>query len=193
VAEPSTALEGRILERFRIAAGRAPLPSRGRLRVLVAATLTAAILALGSIGWAVEQQRTAESLNADLASTLVKNEELAGLLASFQSSGRTYTASLLSPQGLQGYGQAIMFSAPGNGFLLVELPVVPQSAGPYDIQLVGKSVIDAGQLSPASGDHPTLLKWFKNEPLGKMTTVSVIDQSSGAVVLTGKLRQYPSS
>ena len=192
-AEPPTALEGRILERFRIAAGRVPLPSRNRLRVLIAATLAAAILAMGSIGWAVEQQRNAQSLKAQVLENRNKVADLLQLLSTFQGSGRTYTATLLSPTGFQGYGQAIMFSAPKSGFLLVDVPVLPKSGGPYQVQLVGKSVIDSGQLNPASGDHPVLLKWFDGEPLAKMTVVTIIDESTGAVVLTGKLQLYQSS
>src|SRR6185503_11039295 len=45
MSNPPSSLEGRIVERFRMSTGKAPAPPRGRLWVLAAATLTAALLA----------------------------------------------------------------------------------------------------------------------------------------------------
>jgi hypothetical protein len=192
VSQPPTSLEGRIVERFRMAAGRAPVPTRGRLWVLVAATLTAVFLAVGSLGWAIAQRGKAQSLEESFNEALKKNENLATLVSSFRGSGRTLTATLLAPSGDRGFGQAIVFSAPKEGFVLVDIPVLPAHGGPFSLQLVGKGVIDAGQVNPTHSGHPVVLKWFTDQPLGKMTTVTVIDESTGAVVLTGKLIPYTS-
>jgi hypothetical protein len=190
VVKPSSALEGRILERFRMATGRVPMPHRGRVRVLVAATMTAVFLAVGSLGWAISQQHNVQTLHEQVTDAVTKNNDLLILLSIFRGNGRTSTATLSSPSGGQGFGQAIVFTAPTEGFLLVDIAVLPKNAGPFTVQLVGNGVIDAGQLNLATSDRPVLLKWFTDEPLGRMSTVTVIDRSTGVVVLTGKIKAY---
>jgi hypothetical protein len=188
VSSPTSSLEGRIVERFRMASGRTSPPSRGRLRVLVAATMAAAFLALGSLGWAVSQQGKAQTTEELLSEAQQQNNALLTLIDTFKSSGRTHTATLMAPSGGRGFGQAIVFSAPGNGYVLVDIPVLPQSPGPFKLQLVGSAVIDGGQLN--GGDHVVALKWFTDKNLSKVTTVTVIDESTGAVALTGKVQPY---
>jgi anti-sigma factor RsiW len=189
VADPPTSLEGRILERFRMAAGRTPVPHRGRLRVMVVAAVVAAIAVSGTTGWVIAKKGT-ETLHEKVAEAVARSDDFAKLANSFRGNGRVFTGTLMAPVGDQGFGQAIVFSAPKEGFVLVDIPVLPQRGGPFSLQLVGKGVIDAGQINPANSDHPVILKWFTDEPLSKMTTVTVIDQSNGAVVLTGKLVPY---
>jgi hypothetical protein len=191
ISEPPSSLEGRIVERFRMATGRAPVPHRRKLRVLVAASLAAAIALSGTTGWVLAKQGS-QTLKEQVDLVLKENGDLANLLNSFRGSGRTLTATLVAPSGARGFGQVIVFSAPKEGFLLVDIPVLPESGGPFALQLVGKGVIDAGQVIAQQSGHPVVLKWFTDEPLGKMTTVTVIDQSTGAVVLTGKLAPYTS-
>jgi Putative zinc-finger len=192
VAQPPSSLEGRILERFRMAAGRAPIPHRGRLRVLLVAAVVAAIAVSGTTGWVIASKGT-QTLHERVNEALTKQQDFAKLLNSFKGNGRIFTGTLMAPTGDLGFGQAIVFSAPKEGFLLVDIPVLPEHGGPFSLQLVGKGVIDAGQVNPTPGEHPVVLKWFTDEPLSKMTTVTVIDQSTGAVVLTGKLVPYSSS
>lgn len=197
VAAPPSSLEGRIVERFRMSTGKAPAPPRGRLWVLAAATLTAALLAAGSLGWAVAQRSEVQTREQLLIEARKHNKDLVSLLNAFQGSGRTFTAILTAPPGAQGFGQAILFSAPKDGFVLVDIPVLPASSGPFVLQLVGSGVIDAGQLN---GDGRVVaLRWFTEDNLGsdirnlgRVKTVSVIDQSTGAVVLSGSVQPYSS-
>jgi anti-sigma factor RsiW len=189
VAEPPSSLEGRIVERFRMAAGRAPVPHRGRLRVLLAAAVVAAIAVSGTTGWAIAKQGT-QTLHEKVTKAVTQNKDFARLVNSLKGNGRVFTGTLMAPTGDRGFGQAIVFSAPKEGFVLVDIPVLPEHGGPFSLQLVGKGVIDAGLVNPTTGDHPVVLRWFTDEPLSKMTTVTVIDQSTGAVVLTGKLIPY---
>jgi hypothetical protein len=191
-ADPPTSLEGRILERFRMATGRTPVPHRGRLRALLVAAMIAAIAVSGTTGWAIANKGT-QTLHEKVDDALTKQQDFARLLDSFKGNGRIFTGALMAPSGDLGFGQAIVFSAPTEGFVLVDIPVLPEGGGPFTLQLVGNGVIDAGRVNLTSGDHPVVLKWFTDEPLGKMTTVTVIDQSTGAVVLTGKLVPYSSS
>jgi hypothetical protein len=195
MSNPPSSLEGRIVERFRMSTGKAPAPPRGRLWVLAAATLTAALLAAGSLGWAVAQHGKAQTLEQLVTEARKDNKDLVTLLNAFQGSGRTFTATLTSPSRGQGFGQAILFSAPKEGFVLVDIPVLPASSGPFVLQLVGAGAIDGGQLN---GDGRLVaLKWFTEDnlgsdikDLGRVRTVSVIDQSTGAVVLTGTVLPY---
>jgi hypothetical protein len=189
VAEPPSSLEGRIVERFRMATGRTPVPHRGRLRVLLAAAVIAAIAVSGTTGWVIAKQGS-QTLHEKVNEALTKQQDFAKLLNSFKGNGRIFTGTLMAPTGDRGFGQAIVFSAPKEGFVLVDIPVLPEHGGPFSLQLVGKGVIDAGQVNPAKSDHPVVLRWFTDEPLSKMTTVTVIDESTGAVVLTGKLVPY---
>ena len=192
VTEPPTSLEGRILERFRMATGRTPVPQRGRLRLLLVAAVVTAIALSGTTGWVIAKKGT-QTLHEQVIDLVQRYHDLATVVNSFRGNGRTFTATLAGPSGARGFGQAIVFSAPTEGFVLVDIPVLPESGGPFTLQLVGNGVIDAGQVNLTSGDHPVILKWFTDEPLSKMTTVTVIDQSTGAVVLTGKLVPYRSS
>jgi Putative zinc-finger len=190
-AEPPSSLEGRIVERFRMATGRTPTPSRTRLLVLVAAALTAGFLALGSLGWAVAQRGRAQSLEQLVTEARKQNKDLLEVISGFKGAGRTLTATLQAPGNARGFGTAIIFSAPKEGFVLVDIPVPPASKGPFVLQLVdGRKAIDAGQLNPAAVDRLVLLKWFTDVNLGGVVTVTVIDQSTGAVALTGALQPY---
>jgi hypothetical protein len=188
VADPPTSLEGRIVERFRMAAGRAPIPSRRRLWVLVAATLTAAVLISGMSGWAIAKRGSA-SLEELVTTARQQKQDLSSLIADLNKRGLTLTGTLTSPSDGKGFGTAIIFSAPRiDDFVLVDIPVRPEAAGPFKVQLVGGVAIDAGQMS--GREHLAALKWFHQENLDKITTVTVIDQSTGAVVLTGQLTPY---
>jgi putative zinc finger protein len=190
-AEPPSSLEGRIVERFRIAAGRAPAPSRRRLLVLVAAALTAGFLALGSLGWAVAQRGRVQSMEDLVREARKQNKDFLQVISRFEGSGHILTATLQAPGKARGFGTAIVFSAPKEGFVLIDIPVPPASEGPFVLQLVdGRKAIDAGQLNPAAVDRLVLLKWFTDVNLGGVVTVTVIDQSTGAVALTGTLQPY---
>jgi hypothetical protein len=194
-AEPPSTLEGRIVERFRMASGKAPAPARGRLRVLVAATLMAAILALSGFGWALAERGKAASIEQTKLDLVRKTRDLsalsANLLQELKGRGVMLTATLLPPTSDQtGFGTAIIFSGPTEGFVLVDVPVLPTGQGPFKLQLVGEGVIAAGQMGRGS-DRLGLLKFGLPGPdLGKMTTVTVIDESTGAVVLTGDIQPY---
>lgn len=195
-AQPSSSLEGRIVERFRIAAGRTPAPSRARLWVLVAATLTAAFLAMGSFGWAMAQRGRAQSLEQLVTEAQQRNRDFSRLIADLSQRGRTLTATLMPPADGLGFGTVIIFSADrSDDFVIVDIPIVPRGEGPFLVQLVdGRQVIGAGQLSLAASAPPdrrlVLLKWFSDQNLGGVVTVNVVDSRTNAVVLTGPLQPY---
>jgi hypothetical protein len=188
VAEPPSSLEGRIVERFRMAAGRAPIPSRRRLWVLVAATVTFAVLVSGVSGWAIAK-RDGESLKLMVLDAQQTKRDLSALIADLNKRGVTLTATLMAPSDGKGFGTAIIFSAPKiDDFVMVDIPVRPAGNGPFKLQLVGGVAIDAGQMN--GKDRLAALKWFNEDNLAKVSTVTVIDESTGAVVLTGKLVPY---
>jgi Putative zinc-finger len=192
-AEPPSSLEGRIVERFRMASGRAPLPRRGRVWVLIAAVLAASIAMSGTTGWVIAKQGT-ETLQEKVERAQRQTADLSGLISDLNKNGHTLTATLEPPDGGLGFGNAVIFSAPQiDDFVFVDIPVLPQTKGTYVLQLVdGRQAINAGQLSSAAGDRLVLLRWFPEVNLGGVVTVTVIDSETGDVVLTGTVQPYVS-
>ena len=197
LAEPPSSLEGRIVERFRMAAGRAPVPSRVRLWVLVAATMTAALLAMGSFGWAVAERGKAKTADQKKAEALQRVKDLAGANASvvklLHGRGQVFTATLEAPAGL-GFGTAFIFSGPNApDIVMIDVPIPPAGAGPFIVQMVdGSKAINVGRLK-AVGDGLVLPRpWLTSENLSRVLTVTVIDGSTGAVALTGQVEPYAS-
>jgi hypothetical protein len=196
-ANPPSSLEGRIVERFRIATGRAPAPSRRRLLVLIAATLTAGLLALGSFGWAVAERGRAQTAEEKKAQVQQQVKEIAGLsdklTKSLNGRGRVLTATLQAPAGDHGFGTAFIFTVPkSEDILFVDVAVLPDGRGPFIIQLVdGRQAINAGPLKMTAGGHlVTSPIWFTQQNLGGVVTVTVIDSKTGAVALTGTVQPY---
>jgi len=189
-AVPAPPLEGRIVDRFRAASRQIPHPARRRLRVLAAAALAAALLALGSMGWAIAENRHAHTLQATVNEKARQVHSLAEAIASFRGRGKTFQASLLPRRGGQGRGSAAIFSAPGtNDIVFVDI-VLPQSAtGPFVVQLVdGAKAINVGRLlKTVEGDW--LMYSFSAQDLSHVVSVTVLDRSGG-LVLSGTARPY---
>jgi hypothetical protein len=183
-------LEDQILDRFRHASRQAPHPTHGRLRVLAAAALAAALLALGATGWGIAENRHAQTLQAAVNEKVRQVHSLAEAIASFKGSGKTLQASLLPRRGGQGRGSAAIFSAPGaNDIVFVDI-VLPQSAtGPFVVQLVdGEKAINVGRLQKTvEGDW--LMYSFSAQDLSHAVSVTVLDRSGG-LVLTGTVEPY---
>jgi hypothetical protein len=189
-ASPPPALEGRIVERFRMASRQLPAPVHRRLRVLVAATMAAALLAFGSLGWAIAENRHAQSLQATLNQQVRNVHNLAEALASFKGTGRTFLAGLRPRRGGHGNGSAAIFSASGvNDIVFVDIVLPTTQTGPFVVQLVdGERAFNVGKLQKTvSGDW--LMYSFSAQDLSHVVTVTVLDHTGG-LVLTGAVRPY---
>lgn len=189
-ALPPSSLEGRIVDRFRVASRQEREPIRGRLRVFAAAAMAAALLALGSMGWAIAERNHAQTLQIVVAAKNAQVRNLAEALNSFKGSGKTLQATLLPRRGGHGSGSAAIFSAPGvNDIVFVDIVLPQTEIGPFVVQLVdGEKAINAGKLQKTvEGDW--LMYSFSAQDLSHVVSVTVLDKSGG-LVLTGTARPY---
>jgi len=166
-----------------------PRHSRRAVRVLAAATLAAALVAFGSIGWGVAQRQRAQK-NTVLAHQRIENiDQLKRVIGSI---GRQpFQAQLIPVVGIESSGTAIIVSASGaNSFIAVDvLPLIPNH-GPYVVQLIDRSgrVFSMGHLQlGTSGDLVSLQ--FTDQDLSRALSVTIIDNHSN-VVMTGKVAPY---
>jgi hypothetical protein len=183
-------LGDRIVDRFRMAARQVPVPSHGRLRVLAAAALAAALLAMGSMGWAIAERNHAQTLEKTVNEKVRQVHSLAEAIASFRGSGQTFQASLLPRRGGEGNGSAAIFSAPGaNDIVFVDIVLPEGQTGPFVVQLVDEEkAINVGKLRKTiEGDW--LMYTFSAQDLSHVVSVTVLDRSGG-LVLTGTVRPF---
>jgi hypothetical protein len=180
IADPPSSLETRVVDRLRTASGRIVPGGRRRMRVLVAATLAAALLAMGATGWAIAERGHVRSLKEQVIATKAQVHRLARALDSFKGQvGRVARASLTPAPGIRGSGSAVIFTARGVRDQIVVGMVLPSEArGPYVVQLVDdKSAIKVGRLEKrVEGD------WFMwqsiNQDLSRVVTITVLDSAS---------------
>jgi Putative zinc-finger len=180
IADPPSSLETRVVDRLRTASGRIVPGGRRRIRVLLAATLAAAMLALGATGWAIAERGHVRSLEEQVLATRSQVHRLARALDSFKGqAGRVTRASLIPAPGTRGTGSAVIFTAPGVRDQVVVGMVLPSAArGPYVVQLVDdRSAIKVGRLEKrVEGD------WFMwesiNQDLSRVVTITVLDGAS---------------
>ena len=146
-----------------------PRASRRAVRVLAAATLAAALVAFGAIGWGVAERHRAQSIKA---------------IAIRQ-------AQLVPVAGIESSGTAVIVSASGaNSVVIIDvLPLIPNH-GPYSVQLIDRSgrVFSLGHLqSSTSGD--LVFVQFTAQDLSRVLSVTILDAHSN-VVMTGKVAPY---
>jgi hypothetical protein len=193
-AEPPARLEENILDRFRARSGRAPHPTGRTLRVLAAAALAAALLALSTTTWAVVQRKHVDSLQKLIQETTGRAQGLTRAINSAKENGKTFEADLMPPVGGRGNGTAAIFSAPRvNDLVFVDIVLPAEEKGPYIVQIVdGKKAINAGRLhQTVEGDW--LMYAFSADDLSEALTVTVLNSSTGRMVLTGTVHPYAGS
>ena len=152
--------------------------------------MAAALLALGSMGWAIAERNHAQTLQTVVAAKNAQVRNLAEALNSFKGSGKTLQATLLPRRGGHGSGSAAIFSAPGaNDIVFVDIVLPQTEIGPFVVQLVdGEKAINAGRLQKTlEGDW--LMYRFSAQDLSHVVSITVLDRSGG-LVLTGSVRPY---
>jgi Putative zinc-finger len=196
--DPPTSLEGRIVERFRVATGRAKGPSRIGVRLLVAATLTAAMLAISAVGWAIAERGKVQSLeernraNQGRINTLYRlQNNLTEIVA--PSVVKNYLATLSPIAGGGGTGWAMTSTAPKVLDLLFVDVVLPEDAvGPFIVQLLDgtRAIRVPGYLQPPpTPDGDWTMYWFTGYNLSRTLSVTILDRTGGTV-MTGVLHPY---
>lgn len=182
-ADPPASLESRIVARITSAAGSNRPPSRSRMRILVAATLTAVMLALGATGWAIAERGEAQSIREATAEQIRRTEVLERLLESLEANPRE--ANLLPILGAQGTGRVVIYSSPEEpDFIHASVYSLPESSR-YTIELRDPAgrLLSRGEL--VESNNGTLIYFeYSGKNLSRGTRVIVLD-ASGRPVLTG--------
>jgi Putative zinc-finger len=190
-SRPPGGLEGRVVDSIQRAAGRKTQFARGRgIRALAVATLAALVLALGAMGWALAERRSAQNAQQDKARQIERIE-------SFLKGQGSFQARLQPPASrptAQDVGTTVIYSSPiFNDVIVVDANFFRQVKGAYRFQLLDRSgsVLSAGMLSQTErGD------WLAWEATGRDLSMGiVVDVFNGAgrLVLSGPVRQNPGS
>ncbi len=204
---PRPVLEERVVHEVLTAAGKRPRGARRRtVRVLAAAALAAAIMAIGAVGWAFSERQRADEFRAMVDSALKSKEGLAALVktfeSQFQTSGTVYQASLFPGPARQPAGTAVVFTAPrGPGFALVRvLTPLPQGQGPFSVLLSDRNghTRTVGQLERKPDGTYILANTDLVDELARSGSVELahltgltVEARSGDPILTGTFRASP--
>jgi hypothetical protein len=146
-AHPPAWLESRIVARIASATGSNRPPSRSRMRMLAAATLTAILLAVGATGWAIAERGEAQSIREATAEQIRRTEVLERLLESLEAN--PLEAGLLPVLDGQGSGRVLIYSDPQEpDFIHASVSLMDPQEGEYTIQMKDKDgrVLSAGRL-----------------------------------------------
>jgi predicted anti-sigma-YlaC factor YlaD len=207
-AVPRPAVEERVVHEVLTAAGKRPRVARRRtFRVMAVATLAAAIMAIGAVGWGFSQRHRADELTAEVDNALKSKEGLAALVETFrtqfQTTGTVFQAALYPGPARQPAGTAVVFTAPrGSGFALVQVVTpLPAAEGPFSVVLVDRNghTRTVGQLGDRRADgHYILANTDLTEELARsdsaqlahLTGLTIVGRS-GDPVLTGTFRSSP--
>jgi predicted anti-sigma-YlaC factor YlaD len=199
-ARPPAALEERVVYRLMMAAGRRPHPSRRRtVRVLVAATLAAAMVALGAVGWGFAERRQALNAIEELERVQGVQDRLVAIVddlqQQFQVAGRIFQARLYPGTRDQAAGAAVVLSPQeGTGFIVVQVvtPLDP-SLAPFVAELRDDAghTLRVGQLVPQrSGGYVLQNIKLESNPsrpgavdLERLTSISILDRTGVPVLL----------
>lgn len=187
-AEPPPALEDRVVEAIKDAAGRRERRRRSRLGVV--ASGVAALMAVGAFGLAMatagrvtELQESAQSAK-DRADRFEK--VLVGILMEADD-GRILSVDLVGIGDAPGGGRGILFDSPGGmDWALVITGGLSPDNGPYHAYLTtGGTRQRVGQLSPSAPGEMAAYRIFSRDVSGAHW-VSVRD-GSGNTVLRGSV------
>jgi hypothetical protein len=186
-AEPHPSLEQRVVDRVAEAVGRRkPLPRRRGRRLAVVA-VAAAVVSLVSTTWAFSERIHSDDL---LRSAQKRVKTVTNAFARLNG-GRPYQARLEPVSDNQGFGTAVIVSAPNRDDLVL-VDVLPPSpdTGPYTVRLQTRSgrVVDAGQLKATTGGD--LFFWeLTGHDLSQVHLVTIVNRS-GWAVMTGVMHPY---
>jgi hypothetical protein len=183
-AEPPAWLESRIVGRLMAAAGSNRPPSRSRMRMLVAATLTAVLLALGATGWAIAERGEAQSIRETTAEQIRRAQVLESLLKSLEAN--PLEANLLPVLDAQGSGRVVIYSSPEEpDFIHASVSLIDPRERAYTIQLRDHSgrILSAGRLG-RSDNGIMIFYEFSGKNLSRGTSITVLD-AAGRPVMTG--------
>jgi hypothetical protein len=187
IEEPPEWLQSRIVDRIVSSAGTSRAPSRRRIRLLAAATLTAVVLAVGATGWAIAERGQAQSIREATAEQVRRAEVLEKLLESLKAN--PLEASLLPVLDGQGSGRAVIYSDPEEpDFIHVSVSLMDPQEGEYTIQMKDEDgrVLSAGRLD-RSPNGVLIFYEFSGRNLSRGASIMVLDPA-GLPVMKGMVQ-----
>jgi hypothetical protein len=187
LAEPPGWLQSRIMDRIASAAGTGRTPSRSRIRLLVAATLAAVLLAVGATGWAIAERGQAQSIREATAEQVRRAEVLEKLLESLKAN--PLEASLLPVLDAQGSGRVVIYSDPEErDFIHASVALIEPQEGEYTIQMKDDDgrVLSAGRLE-RSPNGILIFYELSGRNLSRGTSITVLD-AAGRPVMKGMVK-----
>ena len=191
-SEPPARLEELVVDRVTAAAGRRAGRPRSGVRALAAAAVLAAVLAVGSLGWAFAMRGQVQDLKSRVRQTQTELHQLALLLATTRDNGKAFEGQLLPSAGHTGGGTAIIWSAPsGDDFIFAEVSSIRPLAGPYTLSVEDGSgaLLAGGRLVRTNnGTYILAPQWFARD-LSRAHSISVSNRS-GRVILTARMLPY---
>jgi hypothetical protein len=185
--DPPVSLESKVVRRIALAAGTGVIPSRKRMRMLVAATLAAVAVAIGAVGWAVAERHRIEDIQASTTERLGQIQRLGELEGSL--GGNPFGAELFPILDVRGSGRVVILSSPREDDVIIARVAILDRAGQaFTIEVkddLGK-VLSAGALAETNNGD-LLFYELSGKNLSKGTSVTVLD-GSGRPVLNGMVK-----
>lgn len=182
--EPPPSLESRVVERITAVAGTSRIPSRRRVRLLTAATLTAAMIALSAVGWAITERGQVQHIRQETIAQIKQVKDLERILQSLEAN--PLEAKLFPILDATGSGRVLIYSSPdAPDFILASVSLVEPARGKPAIALTDRAgrVISGGVL--ARNNNGVLIFYEESgKNLSRGTSVTVMD-GSGRPVLGG--------
>jgi hypothetical protein len=180
-ADPPSSLEHRVVDRVQAAAGRRRSAPHSGFRLLVVATFTAVMLALGALAWGVHETNRTASQQEAFHNTIDRLTEVI-------SGSASRVADLTPTRSASPQGRALVYSSPkSDDLVFVDVFPAQAGSGPYRFQLYDRAgrVISGGKLSRTSnGDF--LFYDISSRDLSGATSATVLD-ARGNAVLIGRL------
>jgi hypothetical protein len=187
-ADPHPSLEHRVVDRVAEAAGRRKPNSRRRGRRLAVVAVAAAVVSLVSTTWAFSERIHSDDLAKSAARRVGHLKALARL-----NGGSSYQARLGAISDNQGFGTAVIVSAPNrDDLVLVDILPPSPNTGPYTVRLQTRSgrVVEAGRLKATTGGD-LIFSDLTGRDLSQVRLVTVVNRA-GWAVMTGVMHPYDS-
>jgi hypothetical protein len=188
-ANPPRHLEERVVTRLMAASGRWKGASQRGIRALVTATAAAMLVAVGALSWAIAERQNAVDVKQEVAGQL---EQANNFIKALQAVGATpYTAVLRSTSGdSQASGTVIVYSGRSvNDFVLLQAVLPGKATASYSFELTDRTghQLSGGRLAKTNNTDAWVFVDRTGQNLSHGVSVLVLDDSTGAAVLTGVL------
>lgn len=192
-AQPPTSLEQHVVDGIVAAAGtggRGPVRRRWGIRALAAATMAAALLALGAVGWGLAERNHARDVDQELALARQRLRDVAELIGDlrtrFSGAGTILEGQLYPLRGSQSVGSGLVVTTPSAAdFVFADvIPPVAQAREPSRVRILDSagSVLFDGRLTKTpNGDFR--MGAYTGRELEDATSMVVLDPAGRKLMI----------